>query len=455
MESKADVVALAAPVAEKPKGQGSANYSRAVALLHQHDADYTAPELPFPLFSPALEAEWAKNGPPAFGAEMRKWFHFKEGVHFLNHGSYGAMPRPVKQIHAQWLDHVEEQPCRWFNCELFPLISHAVRGLAKFIGAKPHEVVFARNATTAINAILRSFPFQLGDALLCMNFTYGAIKKTLQYVLPRQKVDIIEVQIDSHPTGQQVIDKIKEALENDKEKKIRVVLLDHIISPLGMVLPMKELVELIHAHGARALVDGAHVVGQVPLNLHELNADYFVSNCHKWLYAPRGCAFAWVKEELHKEVRPAVISHGYDQGFHSEFIWQATDDYTPFLSVVSAIKFVELCGAEKIMAYSNELVTDAANELAKAWDTEVVVPPADFAAMALIRMPKPAHHDEDGQGADAICQLLWDDFKIEAMIFPLPELGLVVRISGQIYLEKQDYAHFADAVLTLIREGRY
>jgi isopenicillin-N epimerase len=442
-------------VPPKAKGQGSANYSRAVELLYQSDADYTPPALPFPQFAPALEAEWAKNGAPAFGSEMSKWFHFKEGVHFLNHGSYGALPRPVKEVHSQWLAHVEENPCQWFNVELFPLVAHSTRALAKFVGAKPQELAFARNSTTAINAILRSFPFQSGDALLCMNFTYNAIKKTMQYLLPKQKVDVIEIHIDSKPTGQQVIDKIKEALENDKEKKIRLVLLDHIISPLGMVLPMKELVDLVHAHGARVLVDGAHVVGQIPLNLKELNADYLVSNCHKWLYAPRGCAMIWVKEEFLDEVRPVVISHGYDQGFHAEFIWQATDDYTPFVSLLSALKFVELCGPEKIQKYNKDLVSWAAEMLAKEWNTAVVVPPEDYAALALIRMPKPTNHAEDGEGADAISQLLWKDFKVEAMIFPLPELGLVVRISGQIYLDRDNYTHFAKAVLALIQQNRY
>jgi len=440
----------APPKGKKNQGQGTANYAGVVEQLTQSDDHYTPPPILFPLLP-----EWTNDGPPPFGSAMKKWFHFKEDVRFLNHGSYGALPRPVKEIQSLWLDHVEEQPCRWFNTELFSLITYATRCLARFIGAKPHEVVFARNATTAINAILRSLPLKCGDAVLCMNFTYSAIKKTLHYVLPKQSVDMVEVKIDSSPTGKQVLAKVKEALENDKEKKITLLLLDHIISPLGMILPMKELVEIAHQHGARVLIDGAHVVGQIPLNLSELDADYFVSNCHKWLYSPRGCAFAWVKEAYHSEIRPGVISHGYEQGFHSEFIWQGTDDYTSFLSVVSALKFVDLCGADKIMEYNHELVSWAADMLAKRWGTRVIVPHEDFGAMALVQMPKPNHHEEDSEGADAICELLWKHHHIEAMVFPLPELGLVVRISGQIYLERNDFDQLASAVLHLIQRDHY
>jgi isopenicillin-N epimerase len=480
------------------KGQGTANFSLVDQLINQPEDTYRPPSFPFPIFPESFRQYWLQqtrtddsntyptspskeeadtsqkkvptdtthqvsddddknynNNRPKlpfvkFGKEMAKLWKLKVDVVFLNHGSYGAPPKLVLDVLRKWQDHVEEQPCYFLNSQLFPLVAHAVRNLAKFIGADARDVVFVRNATTGVNAVLRSFPFRSGDAVLCLNYVYGAVKKTLDFILGPLGVDIIQLNIEFPISSEQILERLKEILGSENARRIKLAVLDHIISALGMLIPLEPMVSLLHAHNIQVLVDGAHAVGQIPLDMKQLDADYYVSNCHKWMFAGRGCAFLWVKRQHQPFVRPAVITHGYGQGFQSEFIWQATDDYSAFLSSMTAIQFFETIGPSAIMHHNNTLAAWAAHMLAEAWGTEVVVPPASFRAMGLVRIPQSPKFPPTVDAADALHDLLWDNHRIEAMIFPLGTF-LMVRISAQVYNRKRHYKLLAQAVLQAIQ----
>jgi isopenicillin-N epimerase len=191
------------------------------------------------------------------------------------------------------------------------------------------------------------------------------------------------------------------------------------------------------------LIDAAHAPGMVELDLPGLGADWITGNCHKWLFAPRGCAFLWAVGPAQAQLHPTVISHGYEQGFTAEFDWVGTRDPTAWLATPAALDFYRAMGDGAIRAYDHALAGEAARLLAEAWRTEVGTPHAMMGSMAIVRLPGRPSPDRDT--ANALRRRLWERDRIEA---PVMVVGgaLWVRISAQIYNELADYERLAAAV---------
>jgi len=372
---------------------------------------------------------------------MLKYWTLDPKIIFLNHGSFGATPKVVTEAERRLYDRMESEPVRWVREELYPLLGYTRKIVADYVGANSTDIVIVPNATTATNALLRSFPFKKGDKILHTNFVYAAVRTTMQYVSKVNSVTLVEIPLQFPISNQQIIQAFVDYM--NKNPEIVLIILDHITSPTAITMPIEKIIDEAHKRGMQVFVDGAHVMANLPINLNKLNADYYTSNGHKWLATSKGAAFLWVRADHQDMVHPTVISFGYLQGYAQEFQWTGTNDYSAFFTFPVAIEFNQALGTTKVMNYIHDLATSAANNLAQKWKTRVLNPPEQSSAMAVIQIPK------SNYTADYIFNKLFQDYNIEVPVYPL-DGNTYVRISSYIYNAKEDYDLLGDAVLKII-----
>ncbi|MGH6691474.1 MAG: aminotransferase class V-fold PLP-dependent enzyme, partial [Gammaproteobacteria bacterium] len=239
--------------------------------------------------------------------DLTKLWPLDPDVGFLNHGSFGACPTEVLRYQQVLRNELEAGPVRFLSRELDDRLDAARAALAAFVGADPDDLGFVVNATTGINAVLRSLSFKPGDELLTTDHAYNACRNTLNFVAAREGVQVVVATV---PFPLASPDEVVEAVLAQVTRRTRLAMLDHVTSPTGLVLPLERLIAELSARGIEVLVDGAHAPGMLPLDLGTLGATYYSGNCHKWICAPKGSAFLWVRRDCQAYVHPATISHG-------------------------------------------------------------------------------------------------------------------------------------------------
>jgi len=372
-----------------------------------------------------------------FGRPARHLFRLEPGVDFINHGSFGAAPLEVLGAAARWRDQMEANPDHFFRDVLPQALRNGASELARFVHANGDDLVFVENATTAINAVLRSLDFNPGDEILFNSQSYGAVRQAVRHICERSGATSVEplVRIPIVDPAQLV-----HAFSSAISERTRLVIVDHISSPTGLVWPVAEIAALARNRGALVLVDGAHAPGQLDLNIPALGADWYTGNCHKWLFAPRGCAFLWSRDARKTMIHPLAISHGYGSGFSAEFDWPGTRDFSAWLAVSAGLRFLEQLGAERIRRYCHELVVSAADNISRAWAQPVDGPSAMHGAMLAIRLPKPWQPQVAAtrDNARQLQSRLMAAHRIAVAIAAIDGV-LWARISAQIYNVRGDY----------------
>src|SRR5438876_4971657 len=206
-----------------------------------------------------------------FGAAVKREFLLESGVAFLNHGSFGAAPRVVLEAAGRWRQRMEANPDLFLREILPGKLREAAAELARFIRARPDDVVFVDNATAGVNAVLRALEFRARDEILATTHTYGAVRQAIRYVCDRTGARPVEADISLPVTGES---SLVAAFSACVTSRTRLVVLDHISSPTGLIFPVAELAALARARGARVLIDGAHGPGQLELDVPALGADW-------------------------------------------------------------------------------------------------------------------------------------------------------------------------------------
>ncbi|MCC6717589.1 MAG: aminotransferase class V-fold PLP-dependent enzyme [Acetobacteraceae bacterium] len=371
---------------------------------------------------------WRAEVDAAIGGE----FLLEEGFATVNHGAYGATPRAVLAAQDDWRARMERQPSRFFNGTILPALRSAAEELGGFLGARGVDIGFVGNATEGMNGVLRSLAFAPGDEIVVLAHVYGAVRNTVRHVCSVSGARMVEVPVAfPRPDDGEVLAGLAAALG----PRVRLAVLDHITSSSALLLPIVEMVALCHARGVKVLVDGAHAPGQVALDLAALDADWYVGNCHKWLFAPKGCGFLWARGDRQEGIHPAVISHGYGQGFAAEFDWTGTRDPSAWLAVPAALAFHARLGGAGLMARNVALAASAAAGLAARFGTETGAGNRAAGAMATVRLPdgRPA----DRARAEAVrARLLAMGTDVPVMVH---NDRLWLRLSAQAYNDPADF----------------
>ncbi|TAQ91564.1 hypothetical protein B7494_g82 [Chlorociboria aeruginascens] len=345
----------------------------------------------------AYLSESSSYEPVAFGTEMRDQFLFAPDWKNLNHGSFGAVPRAIRDKQREYQDLCEQAPDRWIRYIYPKLLDESREAIAKLLNVSTSTIVLVPNATTAVNTVLLNLVWNKdgNDEIIYFNTIYGACGKVADYICEANHniVSTREILLNYPLEDGDLLASFRDAIQNSKlaGKTPRIAIFDTVTSMPGVRMPFGDLITICREEGVLSMVDGAHGIGHIPLDLSTLSPDFFVSNCHKWLLVPRGCAVFYVPEKHQPLIRSTMpTSHGFvtkrdvefanpfppksKSEFENNFEFVGTIDNTNYLVAAEVIKWrKEVCGGEEaIMKYSIDLAKEGGKLVAEILGTKIL-----------------------------------------------------------------------------------
>jgi isopenicillin-N epimerase len=389
--------------------------------------------------------------------EMRRHWSLDPTLTFLNHGSFGACPRAVLDYQAELRKRLEASPVQFMHA--VPEELERLRKLVgPFVGADPADIVFVRNATEGVNAVLRSLRFQPGDELLTSNHAYPACVNALRFVAQQSGASVKVVPL---PFPLESSDQIVAAFRGALTPRTRLCLLDHITSATALVLPVAAIARVLREHGVASLVDGAHAAGMVELDVRALGVDYYATNFHKWTCAPKGAGMLWVRPELRQQILPSVVSHGFTEPeprrFQAMFDWTGTSDPTAWLCLGRTLEFMGSLlpgGWRQLREENHRLALQARDTLCAALACPRPAPDELIGSMASIPLrpgkPEPADAELPAhRSPDPLYrELSRRGFEVVIANWPAKP-ARVLRVSAQLYNTLDEYERLAQALQEL------
>ena len=377
-------------------------------------------------------------------AHLQEQFLLDSSVIYLNHGSFGATPRPVFESYQRWQRALEAQPTEFLGRRAVDLLENSRQELAAYLGTDAKNLVYVSNATYGLNIVARSLAFGPGDEVIATNHEYGALDRTWRFLAEKQGFKYINQTISVPVQSTEVfIDELWQAVT----PRTRVIFLSHITSPTALIFPAAEVCRKARQQGIITVVDGAHAPGQIPLDLDEIGADFYSGNLHKWLCAPKGAAFLYARPEWNTSIDPLVVSWGYqsDRPSASQLVdyveWQGTRDISAFLAVPDAIAFQRENDWDTVRADCHALTVETVERICALSGQPPLSPLNREWFVQMASAPLPPYID-----AEALHSRLYEQYRIEMPILSWNG-HVLARCSFQAYNTR---AH-ADALIDALK----
>lgn len=378
---------------------------------------------------------------------LKKHFLLDPSIVFLNHGSFGATPRPVFKEYQRWQRELEKQPVEFLGRRITGLLAESRAVLGGYLGTDVDNLVYTQNVTVSLNIVARSLELGAGDEVLTSDHEYGALDRTWRFHSADRGFRYINQHIEMPITTEE---KFVENFWRGVTSRTRVIFLSHITSPTAIIFPVKEIARRAREAGILTVIDGAHVPGQISLHLDSLGADFYGGNLHKWLCAPKGAGFLYARPEVQHLLKPLVVSWGYESLMpsNSKFVdhneWWGTRDMAAFLSVPKAIEFQKENNWDEVRESCHRLVAYAQNRICELTNLAPLHPPTDNWFRQMAAAPLPADTD-----ILELKERLYDDYKVEVPLIDWNGNKLV-RISVQGYNTKRDVDALIGALSILL-----
>ncbi|KAJ7665092.1 PLP-dependent transferase [Mycena polygramma] len=411
---------------------------------------------------------WREKTPPEFGHAMLEYFAFDPAYTNMNHGAYGSAPRPVIEACRIMDSEAESNTDRWMRFTYLPRLTSVRQRIAAMIGIKPEECVMVPNATHGISTVLRNIEWQKDDIIVAFNTSYNAVASATRYISDTPPHPIVsELALIFPTTPAKIITQFREHLRRLPRKNGQkvIAIIDSIISMPAVLLPWKEMVQICKEEHVLSVIDAAHSIGQEPnLNLSKADPDFWISNCHKWLYAKRSCAVLYVplrNQHMIKSTFPTSYmyrspSDSITPNLVEQSDWIATIDFAPYLSVATALDFRQwLGGEEKINAYCREIATQGSKRLAQILGTsEMVLDPTGEMTLNMVNVHLPLPHGLQPHAAvqELMKRKMIFERNVFSPIFFLPETGWWTRCSAQVWSEVGDFEKLGKALVEVCSE---
>ena len=298
--------------------------------------------------------------------QLKKLFMLDPNITYLNHGSFGACPKPIFEdlIHHQ--KKLEYEPVKYLDMNILDLLNKSRNHLSNYINCNINDIALFQNPSTALNTVIKSLNLQKGDEILSTNHEYGALNMAWRYICKKTGAKYIQKDIQLPLTSKdQFINEFSKSIS----KKTKVIFLSHITSPTALIFPVKEICKIAKENNIISIIDGAHVPGHIKLDIKDIKPDVYTGACHKWMCSPKGTCFLYVKEELQSIIEPLVISWGYEAEVSSgsQFLdylqWQGTKDISAYLTLPYTIKFLKKNNWNEVSKKCHNLTIWAKDEI--------------------------------------------------------------------------------------------
>ncbi len=394
--------------------------------------------------------------PARFGRAMLAHFPLEPGTTYLNHGTVGVAPLAVMRARAALLDEIERHPARFMIRELMtlgmseppavPRLRAAAARVGGFLGAAGDGIAFVDNATSAINAVLRSIALAPGDEILVHDQAYGGVVRAIAFHAAQRGATMTRFAL---PFPARAADECVAALERALTPRTRLALLDHVASETALVMPLAAMAAACRSRGVAVLVDGAHAPGAIDVDIESLGVDWYAANLHKWAFAPRSCGVLWAAPERREGLHPGVISWGVTTGdWLREFDWTGTRDPSPWLAAPAALDFMhDVLGVAAMRAHNHALAWQSALRLGERWGRGWTTPESMVGCMVTVPLPERLGSG-DAANAQRLRDALFERHAIEVPVIAR-DGALWARVSIQVYNDGDDVERFAAAIEAL------
>ncbi|WP_136669082.1 aminotransferase class V-fold PLP-dependent enzyme [Flavobacterium sp. H122] len=365
---------------------------------------------------------------------MKAFFQIDDSITFLNHGSFGSCPKPIFEEYIRFQIELESEPVSFIQIKQPKYLKAAKTALAKHIHCNERDFFFIPNPTVAINTVMRSLNLQPGDEILATNHEYGAMVRTWNFYCKKSGAKYIRQNITLPVQSKE---QLLEEFWKGYTSKTKVIFLNHFSSATALIFPVKEICDKAKELGLITIIDGAHVPGHIDLNISELNPDYYTGTLHKWMLAPKGSTFLYVRKELQDSLDPLVVSWGYeslapsDSQFLDYHEYQGTNDIAQYLCTPKVIEFLEENNWKEVSKNSKQIVLENYKRFCDLLGTQPICPVTDefLGQMASV----PVKTDRSAE----LKTLLYDKYKIQVPVMPLND-NIYIRYSINGYNSQED-----------------
>jgi len=382
-----------------------------------------------------------------FKMDIKSQFLLDPDIHYLNHGSFGACPRPVFEAYQEWQRRLERQPVRFLGRELVGYDRQARQTLGDYLHAEADDLVYIPNATHGVNIVARSLNLGPQDEILTTNHEYGACDNTWEYLCWRSSAHYIHQALPT-PLGsdEEIINQLWQGVTS----RTKLIFVSHITSPTALILPVQAICRRARQEGILTLIDGAHAPGQILVDLEAIGADFYTGNCHKWMLSPKGAAFLYARRKAQDLIEPLVVSWGFSADESttcgSRFVdllqWTGTKDPAAALSVPHAIQFMQEHDWPQVAAGCHALAVETRRRLNDLTGQVALGSEVAFYQIFSVRLPE--HADMNRLKAR-----LYDEYRVEAPTL-LWNGSSLIRVSIQAYNNGSDADALIEALHTLL-----
>jgi isopenicillin-N epimerase len=381
---------------------------------------------------------------------LHSQFLLDPSVIFLNHGSFGATPRPVFDAYQRWQRELENQPVEFLGRRAGDLLQNSRAFLAKYLKADCNNLAYIPNATMGINIVAHSLHLNKDDEVLATNHEYGAIDKTWTFLSKKNGFKYINQPVHTPVSS---AESVLEDVWAGVTRNTRVICISHITSPTALIFPIRDICRKARQAGILTVIDGAHAPGQIPLALEELGADFYTGNLHKWLCAPKGSAFLYASPEVQPLIEPLPISWGWQSDnpgpslFVDHIEKTGTRDLSAYLAVPDAIDFLRQNDWDSVRSRCHQLASEAGQRIKSITGLPALSPDSPEWFGQMISIPLPAHIDANQLQID-----LRENYRIEIPVLCWNSMNFI-RLSVQGYNTEQDIDALISALTFYLSSG--
>ncbi len=377
---------------------------------------------------------------------LKNLFQLDSGIIFLNHGSFGATPKPIFEVFHNWQRKLESEPVAFLGREIGSYLAEARSHVAEYVHTNADDIVFIPNTTYGINCIAHALQLHSGDEVLATDHEYGACERAWRFHGAQQ-----EIVYKKQPIPLPVVsaDDFIDAFWAGVTSKTKVIFISQITSPTALIFPVREVCQKARKAGIITVVDGAHVPGQTALNITEMDPDFYAGNFHKWLCAPKGSAFLYARKDMQPLLNPLVVSWGWQSDspgvsqFQDYFGWAGTDDPSAYLSAPAAIQFQQEYDWESVRRRCRITLQEIRANLHELLQTAPIAPDSEVWWQQMAAVPLPERAPQDLQ------QQLFQRYHIEVPVFKWNNQRFI-RVSVQGYNSPEDGAALLNALKQIL-----